>query len=938
MILSGIVEKKRILLLLALAFSIVARTQEFGGNPPSVKWKQIDSDTARIIFPAGLEKQAFEISALVHTIGNSTQNTIGDRTAKINIVLQHLSTTANGYVSLGPFRSEFLLTPRQNSFELGSLPWYKTLALHEYRHVQQYSNFRRGLSKAFYLVFGQEGQALANNLAIPDWFYEGDAVYQETLLSSQGRGRLPYFFNDYRSLWASEKNYSWMKLRNGSYTDLVPNHYQLGYMLVSYGYEKFGNEVWRKTTHDAASFKGLFYPFQKAFKRNTGQNFNEFRKEAVDFFRKEQSGNSDTVSEYGKQQLHFNANEEYPYWTGTSDIVYVRSDFKNIPAFYSRSVTTGTEKRIRLKSISTDNYFSYNNGMIVYSAFEPHARWGWKNYEVIKVVNIANGNEKKITHKTRYLSPDISADGTRIIAVDADPSGSNEIVTINAADGNLIGRMPNHDKYIFTYPKFLTHGKIVAAVRDSIGRMALGIFDHEKGIPEWITGFSYNVIGFPQVHKDTISFTMTEGGHDKLFIAVHGKVFRFVPDDENRSTGNYQLALYNGQYVWSSFTAAGYHLFASPGRFTEINIDKKEKNTLDRLQKLQQPVNLIPVATAPARTVKNYPASTGLFNFHSWRPYFSDPEYSYSLISQNTLNTLQTELYITYNRNEKFKQTGAVFSYGGLYPVISAGGSFTFDRSFKDSARVTRWNEFNALAGLSIPLSFNNGTFFQNFNLSGTFNTKQVYYTGNSKKDFTDKRFNYAEWSISAGNQQLRARQHIYPRFAQSLFARYRHIINNYTADQLLLNTSLYFPGFVRNHSVVVQASFQYRDTLQQYNFPNSFPISRGYSDLDFPRMWKVGGNYHFPIAYPDEGFGNIVYLLRLRGNVFYDYSEVKSLRTGIAYPFKTVGGELYFDTKWWNQLLLSIGIRYSRLLNNEIVGLSPNQYQIVLPVNLLSR
>jgi hypothetical protein len=270
--------------------------------------------------------------------------------------------------------------------------------------------------------------------------------------------------------------------------------------------------------------------------------------------------------------------------------------------------------------------------------------------------------------------------------------------------------------------------------------------------------------------------------------------------------------------------------------------------------------------------------------------------------------------------------------------VISAGGSYTFDRSFTDSSRTIKWNEFNALAGLSVPLSFAGGTFFQNLNLSGSFVTKQVYYTGSSKQEFNDKRFNYAEWSLSATNQQLRARQHIYPRFAQSMFARYRHIINNYTAHQLLLNSSIYFPGFFRNHSIVLQGSYQHRDTLQQYTFSNSFPISRGYSDIDFPRMWKIGANYHFPIAYPDQGFGDIVYLLRLRGNVFYDYAEVRSLRTRTSYPLKTVGGELYFDTKWWNQLALSIGFRYSRLLDNELVGLAPNQYEIVLPMNLLSR
>src|SRR5678816_3069728 len=131
----------------------------------------------------------------------------------------------------------------------------------------------RDRSKAFYIAFGQEGQALANSLSIPDWFFEGDAVYQETLLSDQGRGRLPFFFNDYRSLWASKKNYSWMKLRNGSLRDFVPDHYRLGFMMVAYGREKFGDTIWKQITHDAARYRGLFYPFQRAVKRYTGKSY-----------------------------------------------------------------------------------------------------------------------------------------------------------------------------------------------------------------------------------------------------------------------------------------------------------------------------------------------------------------------------------------------------------------------------------------------------------------------------------------------------------------------------------------------------------------------------------------------------------------------------------------------------------------------------------------
>ena len=552
------------------------------------------------------------------------------------------------------------------------------------------------------------------------------------------------------------------------------------------------------------------------------------------------------------------------------------------------------------------------------------------------MLDVSTGSEKKITGKTRYLSPDISPDGSRIVAVNSKITGENELHIIDAENGGVIRKIPNNGQYVFTYPKFYKNDKIVAAVRNYLGEMALGIFDM-NGAVEWATRFSMNVIGFPQVHNDSIAFSMTEGGHDRLFIWANGKVYRFEPQQPNTSTGDYQLAFRNGNYAWSSFTSAGYHMFTGTGTLHEIEIEKSENNFYG-LKRLQQAVNLIADTSDTNRPAVKYSSSYRLFNFHSWRPYFSDPEYSYSLIGQNILNTLQTELYFTYNRNEQFKQTGAIISYGALFPVISAGGSYTFDRSFTDSARVIRWNEFNALAGLRIPLSFAGGTFIQNLNVSGAFITKQVYYTGSSKQDFNDKRFNYGEWTISATNQQLRARQQIFPRFAQSVFARYRHIINNYTAHQLLLNTSLYFPGFLPNHSIVLQGSYQHRDTLQQYTFSNSFPISRGYSDIDFPRMWKIGANYHFPIAYPDKGFGDIFYLLRLRGNVFYDYSEIRSLRRRTSYPVKTVGGELYFDTKWWNQLPLSIGFRYSRLLDNELVGLAPNQYEIILPTNLLSR
>ena len=242
-----------------------------------------------------------------------------------------------------------------------------------------------------------------------------------------------------------------------------------------------------------------------------------------------------------------------------------------------------------------------------------------------------------------------------------------------------------------------------------------------------------------------------------------------------------------------------------------------------------------------------------------------------------------------------------------------------------------------ASAGLQLPLNFSGGKQYRYLSLSGSFNTDNVHWTGLSKDLFRDIHFNYAAFSLQYTGQIQKAVQHIYPHWAQTLLIQYRTITNNYTASQFLASGSIYLPGISNNHSIVLNAAYQGRDTLRQYNFTNSFPFSRGYIGLNFPRMWKLGINYHFPLAYPDWGFVNMIYFQRIRANLFYDDATGKSLRSGSQFRFRSTGAELYFDTKWWNQQPVTIGIRYSRLLDHSNTGQQPNQWEIILPINLLN-
>src|SRR5664279_1767240 len=121
------------LFILAAFFSLQARAQIFGGTPPSVKWKYVNSIPANIIYPPGMDTEARQVAFLTSGLSKTTLSTIGGRQMKVDIVFHNLTIIPNGYVQLAPFRSEFQLTPPQNSFELGSLPWNQMLAIHEYR-------------------------------------------------------------------------------------------------------------------------------------------------------------------------------------------------------------------------------------------------------------------------------------------------------------------------------------------------------------------------------------------------------------------------------------------------------------------------------------------------------------------------------------------------------------------------------------------------------------------------------------------------------------------------------------------------------------------------------------------------------------------------------------------------------------------------------------
>lgn len=942
------------LILTAIMISNAGHAQSFGGTPApaSVQWKQVNTDWVRVIFPNGLDSLANRIANVTRVLGDESTKTIGGKWKKWTLILQNQTTIPNAYVRMAPVMSEFYWTPDQNNFSNGSLRWDDNLASHEIRHIQQLSNFNKGFTRLFSFVLGQEGQLLSNALTIPDYFMEGDAVWQETLVSAHGRSSLPSFYNGFKSLWLDNKNYSWMKLRNGSYKDFVPNHYPLGYQLTAYGYETYGKDFWKNVTNDAVRYKGVFYPFNNAIERHSGKSYRQFRNDALQYFKEKilpkETSPATRFTHLTKEQKNNVVDYQFPNFINHDSILVAKKSYKEVNAFYM--ITEGKEKKLRVRDIIIDDYYSFKNGKILYAAYASDPRWRvTRDYSVIKVFDIHTGRQKQITKKTKYFSPDINATGTEILVVNVDIEGIFNLCRIDASSGKLLYKVPNPNKYFYTQTKYIDSNTAVSACRDHKGDMALVIIDLTSGDAENLTPFSFGAIGYPFVKGDTIYFNASNKNADKIF-AVSIKDKRIYRLTNNINGVYHPMVNGEGSLFVSEFTAGGYRL----ARLDRNNIKWEEfaaenfalsNNKYYTNPNLKMPgtgalkiLNDDNIAHDSSRNINNpvtkYKKSFQLFNFHSWRPIVADPEYGYSIFSDNVLNTFKNSAYYSYNRSDYSHSIGFNSAFGGWFPVFSVGAEKSFNRTVNTViGKTVRFDPVKFNAGISIPLHFVSGRKSKFLEFGSGYNIEQFYLKDAGADKF--ETLKYLNSFLTFSNVSQQAYQHINPRWAQSLSLNLKNGFTPGNPYKFVAQSRLYFPGLAKNHSLVMDIAFQQRDTLQDL-YSKTFSYSRGYEALSTERMYKLAANYNFPIIYPDWGFANLFYIQRLRGNIFFDYTNVK-LNSYTELKNLSTGAEIYFDTKIWNLFPVSFGFRFSHLLNTDMRNPGvKNKWEFMIPIALV--
>lgn len=614
----------------------------------------------------------------------------------------------------------------------------------------------------------------------------------------------------------------------------------------------------------------------------------------------------------------------------------MKSGYKNIPAFYLKD--SKGEHKIALRNISSEEWFSYRNGTIAYTAYDVDARWSLKDYSNIILLDINTKKERKLTQKGKYFTPDISPDGKSIVSVFVNDSAASELHIIDIETGNILKKCNTQQGAFYIQPRFVNDESIIVFERQPNATMVLTRMNISDGKIERLIHPVTATMGFPFVYGNNVYFTGSFAGNDDVYtMNLKDKKIYTVSSGQ---AGRYFPSVYKDSLVWSQFTSNGLHIKTS-------DLTKLPKAEMNQMV-MQEPALPFAIANSAdeiniletgnrAFTDVPYKKSSGLFNFHSWRPDYTDPEFIFSINSDNILSTFSNQLYYTYNQNEKSHGLGFNAAYGGFYPVLTTGAEYTYNRHFAPEDQRLTLDQLELQGGFYIPLNFTAGKTSKGLTFGSNYVYNRIIPTGVLKEENAPINSSYMNHFLRWSQRLPRAVQHIYPKFGYNIFSNYKHRLEE-KGFQLLGNGNVYLPSF-GNHSIVLNGSYQVTDTNNVYTgyFSNQFSNSRGYDDLNLSKMWKVSANYHLPLLYPDWGFANLIYFLRVRGSVFYDFTKLYGNDRSQTRDYRSTGAELLFDTQIWNSLPISIGVRYSYLLDKDLLDPSKKyRWEVILPLDLI--
>lgn len=916
----------------ALISAIGARGQyyDWGVDPASTRWEQIRNDRFRIIYPRDFDTMARRAMHYLNAAGEDIGYGFRRGAMQIPVIMHTRNSVSNGLVMWAPKRIEVLSTPDIDTY---SMPWLKQLAAHEQRHAVQYNNLNRHTFRALYYLLGQQG-AIVSLLGLPLWYLEGDATMIETDMSSFGRGRQPSFSMAYRA-----KSGKIADGRNpdrwfcGSYREYIPDHYKLGYQMVTYAYDKYGRVIGDDIADYASRYPFLFFTTDIALKKRFGTRTRKLFTETFDSLQTFWNALPEVEPTTAVIPTPTTSYTTYshPQAIDSVHIIALKSDMDRTARLVEVDMRTGEERTIsHVGSVSTRPAIA-DNGTIWWSEYRRSLLWGERYDSRLCWADLEKGRLHSIVTATNVLYP-TPIEGDSLAWVEYDKSGYYSIAIGRHCEGkalvhNRLHRFPIGEQiHGLAWDKSSEKLYFIGLNDDG---MYLGAVDRE-GRKEQLTQAAYVTLSDLRAEGGRLYFGSIRSGRDEAhaFDLATGREWQLTVSEY----GSFDPAPAGDKLLVTTYDEEGYLLAAQPldsYRVREVEWSKLPTEIVNPKRQRLPVVNLDTVRATESALLaqrqqtpsRRYRKGLNYFNIHSWAPvsidlfdaidnFTFDPQLGATIISQNLLSSVTA--FATYGwHHERGSMIRGGIDFRALGPHIELRGQYggmlqpfykPSNDEIPDPTQPLK-NYYNVAARISLPMQLSSGHHLRYL----TPLVEWQYFNGltyDQERGRYNQGVNRLTSSITFGDNVRSATRDLLPRWGYAL--RLSHSFSptdrNFAHSLTIFGQGI-TPAIGRHHSLRLRAVFQTNERGKTYSFYQRelYPRGAAYEPLSRPTHYIAGAaDYQMPLCYPEGGIPAVIYIKRISLNLGFHYAAMHTFNgKSDSYTWQKVnsfGGDLIFD------------------------------------------
>ena len=930
--------------LLLLAERAAAQYYTWGSDHTGLKWSEVRTSDVRIIYPdtaaAAAVRTLFCVEQVKPYIGYGFRHPA----LSIPFVMHPENFQSNGLVMWLPKRVEFLTSPAVKSY---SMPWYKQLTAHEYRHAVQYNNLNRGVIRALSYLLGQQGSTVGL-LFLPIWLIEGDAVMSETEMSSFGRGLQPSFTLEYRALGREI-----LRRRNpdkwfcGSYRDNVPDHYQLGYQIAAYSWHRYDENIWDKVAWYSVRNPYMLFTTSKALKKFYGTSVHDLFDETFGRLNDYWDALPEpevTTRPFGELPQRNFTSYQWPVALDDTTFVALKSDFDHPSRLVAVDARTGAERKIAgTGQLSTRP--DAGGGRIWWTEYRRSKLFEQRVGSQLCYLDLAEGRPRTVRGVRNALYPTVAGGG--VAWVEYTPDGR---YTVRGAHGERFAAPAGKELHGLAWDD-LTLAYYVLVTDDE--GMWLARIDTEGLHP--VTRSAYVTLSDLRARGGRLYFGSIRSGRDEAHCLdlTTGREYRLTAS----RYGGFSPAPLNGEeIVLTDYTARGYR----PARqridtLHPVAYAPLPENVVNPPRRRWEVLNLDTVRFTAADSLRSqqvherrrYRKGLNLFKIHSWMPAAFNPfdlvdehnvsiNWGATLISQNLLSN--TEGFFSWGWNDA---EGSLLRMGIRY--FGLGVRLQIDGAYGGRQNIYALAQHNVETGMleiqktpspdpyysvglsaSLPLLYQRGRRTRQLTLSAGWNFSnglvanvgQIRYDEQTHSITNLEHIGFREGlhklAFGAGfaDQVRTAPREFAPRWGYALYVDYAlNPANGSFSDLISFYGKCWLPGIVRPHSLMV--AFDYQTSLGGFQTPDGSTmltykstrlLPRGCSsdDIRSDDYTALSVDYQLPVWYPEGGIPSVLYFKRIRLNIGFDYAQ---FRAGPSWErLGSCGLDLLFDVNIFRQ------------------------------------